>query len=132
MPQPAADRPDGASRAGEALARVHHRLVFQEEIAPVESYGVLPAAVLTAVFAVAAVVTVVTGAGEGTRLWFLRPSAVLATVIGLVGTPSLVRRRARVRARTAARAPGAQIPGTQIPGTQVPGTGVPGGGVSSR
>ncbi len=82
------------------MERVHHHAVFQEDIAPVESYGVWPAAVLTVAAAVVAAVTVATGAGAGTSLWFVRPSAVLAVVIGVVGTPSLAARRARVRARS--------------------------------
>ena len=99
-PSPRQARPASA-RANEAVERVHHHALFQEDVAPVESYGVRPAAVLTAVAVVVAAVTLLTGAGEDTSLWFVRPSAVLAVVIGLVGTPSLAARRARVRARTA-------------------------------
>lgn len=93
-------------RANEAVQRVHHHALFQEEVPPVESYGVRPAAVLTAMALVVAVVTLGTGAGAGTSLWFVRPAAVLAVLIGLVGTPSLARRRARVRARSGATHPG--------------------------
>ena len=86
------------ARATDAVERVHHHLVFQEDVAPVESYGVVPAVVLTAIAVVVAVLVLVTGAGAGTDLWFVRPSAVLTVVIGLVGTTFLTRRRARLRA----------------------------------
>lgn len=86
------------ARATDAVDRVRHHLVFQEEIAPVESYGVLPAAVLTGAAVVVAVVTLLTDAGAGTDLWFVRPSAVVAVVIGAIGTPVLARRRALIMA----------------------------------
>ena len=88
-----------ATRSGRVAERVHHHAVFQEDVAPVESYGVLPSAVVTAAAIVVAVVTLATGAGAGTDLWFVRPSAVVAVAIGVVGTPVLARRRRRVRAR---------------------------------
>ena len=87
-------------RANHAVGRVRHHLVFQEDVAPVESYGVLPAAVLTVVALVVAVLTLVTRAGAGTDLWFVRPSAVLAVVIGAAGTPLLARRRDALRTAT--------------------------------
>lgn len=86
------------TRATDAVQRVHHHLVFQEDVAPVESYGVRPAVVLTAVAVVVAVIVLATDAGAGTGLWFVRASSVLAVVVGLVGTPLLTRRRNRLRA----------------------------------
>lgn len=88
------------TRTGRVAEQVHHHAVFQEDVPPVESYGVLPSAVLTVAAIVVAVVTLATGAGAGTDLWFVRPSAVVAVAIGVVGTPVLVRRRRLVRART--------------------------------
>jgi hypothetical protein len=93
------ERRGASARANDAVERVHHHALFQEDVAPVESYGVRPAAVLTVVAIVVAAGTLATGAGAGTSLWFVRPSAVLAVLIGLVGTPSLARRRSIVRAR---------------------------------
>lgn len=101
---PAAPR-EPLPRTVRVAEQVHHHAVFQEDVPPVESYGVLPSAVVTVAAVVVAVVTLATGAGAGTDLWFVRPSAVVAVAIGVVGTPVLVRRRRLVRARTLRAAP---------------------------
>jgi len=99
------DRPEvpglreSVTRTGRVARQVHHHAVFQEDVPPVESYGVLPSAVLTVAAITVAVATLATDAGAGTDLWFVRPSAVLAVAIGVVGTPLLARRRRLVRAR---------------------------------
>lgn len=100
-PEQSAPAPrEPVTRTARVAQQVHHHAVFQEDVPPVESYGVLPSAVLTVAAVTVAVATLATGAGAGTDLWFVRPSAVLAVAIGVVGTPLLVRRRRLVRART--------------------------------